>query len=499
MKLSIIEVLTRDEVKRIDEATMQLLEEVGIVIQSPETKEIFLQSGATLRSEDENRVLIPTSLIKEQLKKVPKKFSLYGPDGRYSMNINLESLHFGTFGAAINTFDPSRKKLIRKSKLKEHLKIVNCVDNISCSHLDVWPSDVPFTEMHCHLLREWARYSIKPFGMSCYGKTASSDMMKMISIITGDEAEVLQKPRLIGIFNPISPLLLPQIQLNGLMVFSKYKQPLLISASSAAGSTAPVTLAGSLTQANAEVLSTITLSQLINPGSPVFYASTNTIMDPGTGHIAYGAIEMGLLTIASAQMARYYRIPSKGSGALTESKCFDMQNGFERLMGLSCAVNAGHNYITCAGTYETALSEALELLLIDNELIGVLKRAREGISVNDDTIALEEIKKIALTTRNYLGTKHSVKNTRKEFYIPKLIDRDKRGKWIQEGSLTIDEKARRRVSELLDAFQGPGLSVEKENDIDAFIKQVSKRTLNDYKRLEGISEKTKINIEGMNF
>jgi trimethylamine--corrinoid protein Co-methyltransferase len=453
LNLNTLKVLSNEDLDLIHLTTVDLLENVGIRIESEEVRMFLKEKGAIIDEIDKDIVKFPEWLMKENLKKVPKSFSLWGPDGSYKMTIDTNSIHFGTFGAAVN----------------------------------VWPSDIPFTELHCHTIKGWANNSYKPYGMSCFGKVASQDMINLVSIIIGDLGDVIKKPRLIGVFNPTSPLLLEKIQLNGLSVFARHQQPLLISAAASAGSTAPVTLAGVLTQANMEVLSVIVLSQLINPGSPVFYGSTNTIMDPITGNIAYGAVEMTLLTIASAQLARFYQIPSKGSGALTDSKTFDMQNGIERFMGLSTAVNAGHNYITCAGTYESSLSEALELLVIDDELIEMLKRGKLGIEVNESTLAHAEITSAFNLKKNYLGTKHSVKNTRKEIFVPKLMNREKRGSWLRSGSNGIFELAREKVKEILHSYVSPNLPSSVNKALDEYIKKVSKRSLEDYAKLEGLS------------
>ncbi|MHA1671314.1 MAG: trimethylamine methyltransferase family protein [Promethearchaeota archaeon] len=501
MKLNKLKVLSKDEIIKIHETSLDLLEEIGIRIDSEEARSVLKEKGAIiLEKNKEFFVKFPPGLIEDQLKNVPSEFSLWGPDGNYEMNINTESVHFGTFGAAINVHDPSKKKGIRKATLNDtidHLRIVNGLDNIDCSHMDVWPSDIPLTELHCQTIREWGKHSYKPYGMSCYGRTASNDMMKLVSIIVGGEEELLKKPRLIGVFNPTSPLLLEKILLNGLFIFAKFNQPILISAAASAGSSAPVTLAGVLTQANMEILSTIALTQIINPGTPILYASTNTIMDPLTGNIAYGSMEMSLLTIATAQLAQYYGIPSKGSGALTDSKCFDIQNGYERYMGLSSAINAGHNYITCAGTYESSLSEALELLVIDDEMIAILKRGLDGIDVNANTIARDEIEKVISTNKNYLGTKHSVKNTRKEIYIPPLTNREKRGRWIRNGSKDIISIANERVYEILKTQEGPNYSTDVLFELNKYIKLVSSRTLADYRKLEGLNDSNvSIDLEG---
>ncbi|TFG23781.1 MAG: hypothetical protein EU533_02790 [Promethearchaeota archaeon] len=492
MRMNNLKVLSADEIQEIHNATLDLLETVGVIIESPEARNLFKENGAIIEQKSKDYfVKIPEELVREHLKTVPKTFSLYGPDGTFNFKVTTKNLNFSSFGAAVNIFDPSKKKGIRKTTLKDaidHIRVVNALDNIVCSGLDVWPSDVPFTELHCHTLREWARHSYKPFGLGCYGKTASQDMINIASMVVGGEEELIKRPRLIGIFNPTSPLRLTHLLVNGILIFAKYKQPLNITSSASAGSTAPVTMAGILTQGNMEILSSIILSQLVNPGAPAFYGSTNTIMDPSTGNIAYGSMEMGLITIAAAQLAHFYNIPSKGSGALTDSKCFDIQNGFERILGLFCAVNAGHNYITCAGTYETSLSETLELLVIDDELAGVIQRGMEGITVNDETLASDEIKKAMEMKKNYLGTKHSVKNTRKEIYVPNMMDRNRRSKWLKDGAKDIVFRAKDKVEEILKVQKGPGLSSEIETKLSEYFKMVASRSLNEYRKLEGMEE-----------
>jgi trimethylamine--corrinoid protein Co-methyltransferase len=157
-------------------------------------------------------------------------------------------------------------------------------------------------------------------------------------------------------------------------------------------------------------------------------------------------------------------------------------------MTLLCAANSGVNYITCAGTYESSLSEALELLVIDDELIDLIKRGTEGVRVNEDTIAMEEIKKIVTTTRNFLGTKHSVKNIRKELFVPKLADRDRRGTWKKRGAKDIIQNANEKVEEILQKQMGPGLKPDVEKKLAEYTKKVASRTMDDYQKAEGMDK-----------
>jgi trimethylamine--corrinoid protein Co-methyltransferase len=310
-------------------------------------------------------------------------------------------------------------------------------------------------------------------------------------MIVGGEEELIKKPRLVGFMNPTSPLHLPIIMTNGFSVFTKYKQPTIIAPEALAGASAPVTLAGLLVQTNAEILGSIVLSQIYNPGAPIFYGTVSHITDMRTGNSAMGSPEMGLITAGIAQLARYYNIPSRGPGAGTDSKVLDMQNGFERLQTLMLAAQAGVNYITCAGTYEATLVEALELLVIDDELVGMVKRAIEGVKVNDDTIGLDIIRKVATSEKkgvNFLGERHTRDHMKSELYFPKLVDRNRRNTWFKKGAKNIITKAREKVDQILQAHIPNELSKDLERELQEFIKIVESRTFDDYKKAEGLTE-----------
>ncbi|MFW9828207.1 MAG: trimethylamine methyltransferase family protein [Candidatus Thorarchaeota archaeon] len=500
MKLNKLKVLNKEEIEIIHENTLELLETIGVKVESPNTRAFLIERGCIADDKNDHFIKFPSDIVKMNLKTVPSSFSLWGHDGSFQLNIDTKTVNFATVGTPVKIFDPTHRKEIRKTVLSDtinQIRIVDTLKNIHCSHVDVWPNDVPYTELHWHAIYAWAHHSSKPYGLGCLGKTASQDMMNLLSIIVGSEEELKKKPRLIGFYNPTSPLIHSQILLNGLFIFSKYKQPLIIAPAASAGSTAPVSLAGLLVQANMEILSTIILTQLINPGAPVFYSSMSAPMDPSTGNVAWGSIETGLITIGTAQLAQFYNIPSRGPGSVTESKCFDIQNGQERFMTLFCSANAGINYITCAGTYESSLSEALELLVIDDEFCSIVKRGLEGIRVDIESLAINEIKRVATTGKSYLSLKHTAKNTRKEIFVPLLADRNRRTIWQNTGSKDIIERAKEKVEKILSTQTGPKIPEDIEKELKEYYKIISVRTYEDYRRLEGMEgSDTSVNLPG---
>ena len=500
MKLNKLEVLTKEEIEIIHTNTLELLETIGVKVESSEARTFLKENGCFTDDENSHFIKYPSDLVETHLKTVPNSFSLWGHDRSFQLNIDTKTVNFATVGTPVKIYDPESKKGIRKTVLADTIKQIRIVDtlkNIHCSHVDVWPNDIPYTELHWHAIHAWAHNSTKPYGLGCLGRTPSQDMMNLLSIIVGGEEELIRRPRLIGFYNPTSPLLHTQILLNGLFIFAKYNQPLIVAPAASAGSTAPVTLAGLLVQANMETLSAIVLTQLVNPGAPVFYSSMSAPMDPSTGNVAWGSIETGLITAATAQMARFYNIPSRGPGAVTESKCFDIQNGYERFITLFCSASAGINYITCAGTFESSLSEALELLVIDDELCSIVRRGLQGIRVDEESLALEQIKRVATSDKSYLSLKHTAKNTRKELFVPLLADRNRRTIWQRAGAKDIIERAKEKVDKILNTQKGPNITDDVEKELNEYFKIISARSYDDYRKLEGMEDaKNNIKLPG---
>ncbi|MFX1548998.1 MAG: trimethylamine methyltransferase family protein [Promethearchaeota archaeon] len=493
MKLKRIEILSNDEIQAIHSATIELLSNIGIKIDSPSARQLLKENGAEV-NDNNPFIKIPESLIKKRLKEVPDSFKLHGPDGKFNFEVNTTSTKYATIGTPVKIYDPNKKSGIRKTILEDTIKQIRIVDslkNINCSHIDVWPNDVNYLSLHAHCIYQWVHNTHKPYGLGCLGRVASQDMMNMASIIVGSDEDLIKNARFVGFMNPTSPLHLPQLMTNGLEIFAKYKQPTIIAPEALAGSTAPVTLAGLLTQINAEIIGGIILTQLYNSGAPVFFGTVSTITDMKSGNAALGSIETGLITTAIAQLARFYNIPSRGPGGITDSKVLDVQCGFERLQTLLVAAQAGINYITCAGTYEETLVESLELLVIDDELIDIIKRLLKGINVNEDTIALDVITKVVSNQKkgvNYLGEAHTRKFMRKELFIPSLIDRNRRSTWRKKGAKDIIGRAQEKVEQILQSFNPPELDKQIEIKLLDYIKEVEKRTLEYYKKAEGISQ-----------
>ncbi len=478
------EVLSLSEVERICAAAFEILAEVGVKCDYGRAREIFRQAGAAV-DEKAQVVRLPENLVRRALKDVPATFNLYGLDPTFSIEVGGDKVQFACLGTPTHILDRETGER-RPSTLKdvvEHIVIVNGLDHIHNTQMDVWPGDIPMTTIHTEAIMAWARHGRKGFGMGCYGFLPTWDMMRMMAISVGGKQELRQRPRFFTICSVGSPLQMIKMQLEGMFVAADYGQPITMAPEEIAGSTAPVTLAGLLAHQTANILAHIALAQFYRPGTPVLYGTVSTIPNMRLGTVALGAVETGLITAASTQIARSLGVPIRSVGGTTEAKLEDVQAGIERTSVTMQAVLAGVHFITCAGTLDSSMLASTAMLAVDDEIAGMCLRAGRGIEVNDDTLALDLIRQVNFTS-NYLAEEHTVRHFRKEHYLPKLFIREPYDAWDKEGRASMLERARARVDGILAAHQTRRLDPAVEKGLVEFLEMSRQRSVEDYLSFE---------------
>jgi trimethylamine--corrinoid protein Co-methyltransferase len=255
----------------------------------------------------------------------------------------------------------------------------------------------------------------------------------------------------------VSPLHLDTSVTDILIEWCRRGLPLVLSSAPMAGSTSPVTLAGTLVQLNAEQLSGVVLSQLVRPGTPVLAGYIPGLADMRSGGYVGGAVEFGMMQAAAAQLAHFYRLPIYGSGGMTDSKLPDAQAGYEKMATLLLAAMGGCNYIHHALGMITNMNVAsLEQAVIDDEIVGMAMRALRGIELTESSLAVEAIGRVG-PGGHYLMDPHTLRFMRSEFYHPALSDRQNRAAWEAAGSPDTRTRATARLETLMQAHRPPGL------------------------------------------
>ena len=470
-----LEILSNEQLYQVHTSSLQILENVGVKVEEPRALQVLADAGA--RVDSQNRVAkIPSHLVKEGLEKAPSTCSLFGRDRVHEQRFGDGRVYFSMQGEGVNVLDLETGER-RPSTLKDAIaffRLADALENIDHASMCVTALDVPDVAGPAYEVVEEFKNTTKTIDGYLYGASISRDTIRIASVVAGGEEELRKTPMLLGFYNPVSPLQHSKDQLEGLRIYAEYNQPTLIAPMDLAGGTGPATLAGLLVQQNAEVLSGIVIAELFTPGAPVLYGSVSTVMDMRTGNAVFGAVELGMMNVAAAQLARYYHLPSRGTGGGTESKVSDIQAGFEKTITLSMAALAGMNFIYDAGSsLESTLTASFEQAVIDNEICGAVSRAVHGIDVNDRTLAMDVIEAVG-PGGEFLSQRHTLENVQKEHYIPRIINRDKWEVWQRAGAKDLRQVAREEAKKILAEHQPEPLDRDVTIEIENIANEIAK-------------------------
>jgi trimethylamine--corrinoid protein Co-methyltransferase len=474
------EILSKSAIYDIHQSTLDVLEKVGIKVYSPSAFTILKDAGAHVDEKSE-LVKIPSHLIEECVKKAPSEFTLYARNPKNNVKIEPGKVYFGPMIGRINIIDldSGEKRKTTLEDIANLTRLASALEYYKLPHSGVMMPHIEGVQdevAHAYAYLASVKNSDKVVKGTGRNKVAAQDCIRMASVLARCEMEELgKKPNIFTTCNTVAPLQLQEGQTEGLIEYAKHGLPVDVAAEIQAGATGPVTLAGSLVIQNAEVLSGITVAQLVNPGTPVFYGTASTIMDMRSGIIAKGAVEAGLFNVATAQLAQYYGIPSRGTASDTESKVLDIQAGYEKAITLLMAALAGVNYIWYPGTLEYALTVSYESLVIDHEICGMIYRALKGIDVNKNTLAVDVIEAVG-PGGQFLGQKHTLEHLTSEQYFPKLSDRRSREEWKKAGARELKDVAKDEVRRILREYQPIPLDRDVENELEQIVKEIKKRS-----------------------
>lgn len=301
--------------EQIHLATLEVLQDVGIKVESKEALAVFKSAGARV-DEDKQTVYIPPYIVEEAIRVAPKRFACAGRDPKNDFLLEGGRVNFIPFGEGVTVVDPYTKE-IRESTKKdaEQLAILtDYLDQIDLSFDTVIARDVPAQTLPLHTLEAQANNTTKCLWSSPEGKRSAEYLVEMARILAGGSDQLAERSVVMGGGCPISPLTLCKEFAEALMVYAKHNVPFMSLSMALSGGTAPTTLAGTLVTHNAEVLASITLSQLTRKGAPVIYGSSTTNLDLRKGTATVGSPELALINAGVAQLARYYNIPSFVAG-----------------------------------------------------------------------------------------------------------------------------------------------------------------------------------------
>jgi trimethylamine--corrinoid protein Co-methyltransferase len=453
-----LEVLSAEGVEAIHEASMSLLENQGMRVLHPPARRLLAESGATV-DEAQQMVRFDRGLVAEAVAGAPSEFTLHARNPAKSVRVGGKNLAFTSVGgpAYCNDLDRGRRRG-RFEDACDYLRLVQSLDIIHQEGGGAFePIELPPETRHLDLYLSQIRLTDKNWQPVALGRERARDAIEMARIMLSlSEEEFAAKPALFAIINTNSPLQLDIPMAEGLMEMAAAGQAVCVTPFTLAGAMAPVTLAGTLAQQNAEALAGITLAQLVRPGAPVVYGAFTSNVDMRSGSPSFGTPEYAKAAQASGQLARRYGLPFRSS-SVTSSNLVDAQAVYESMMSLWAAVTGGANIIVhAAGWLEGGLTASFEKLIIDAETLQMMAEYLLPIEVNEQTLALDAIAE-AGPGGHFFGVAHTMSRFQDAFYQPFLSERRNFESWQEAGSLSTEQRANGIWKALLESYQPPAL------------------------------------------
>jgi trimethylamine---corrinoid protein Co-methyltransferase len=446
--------LTPSDIQKIHQTVLRVFAEVGVQVNHEEALEIFKKAGARV-DPDRRIVQFDEQMVMDLIEQAPSTVNLCGrePDGSLDCEIGGTHVYMGTGGTALNVQDPGSDEN-RRSQLRDIMdmaRLVDVLENIHFYMLNIFPNDVEREDIDVNRFGAALNRTKKHIMGGVYTVEGIRNVIKMAEMIAGSPDALRARPFISMVACIISPFKLDEDYGRLAIEVARNKIPLVVPAEPLCGATAPVTLAGNLVVDCVDTLTGVMLAQLVNPGTPVLFGCISSITDLRDMKYLAGAVEMGLLNAGASQMAQFYNLPIYATAGMSDAKVNDAQAGYESALTNLMVALAGGNFIhDAAGFLEFCMTASFDKLVIDNEIIGMVMRAVEGIRVDDTTLAFDEIQKVG-PAGHYVSSRHTRRHMRTEQFMPTLSDRENRDVWQAAGARDARQRATEKARAVLDA------------------------------------------------
>ena len=465
-----IEAVSADELEAIHEASLTVLEDIGLDFLHDEARALLKAAGADV-DPSSNRVRLDRKMVGELIALAPSSFTVHARNPAHNLVFGEDRITFSCVVSAPNAYDRVRGRRPGNQadyrdflKLAQFFNIIHCVLGYPVEPVDLHPSI-----RHLDCIADMVRLTDKVFHIYSLGKERNQDGLEITRIAMGlSEEEFTRTPCVTSVINTSSPLRLDTPMLQGLIEMARAGQVSIITPFTLAGAMAPVTVAGALVLQNAEALAAIAFSQVVRPGAPVVYGGFTSNVDMKSGSPAFGTPEYVKAALVGGQLARRYQLPYRSSGVCA-ANTVDYQAALETTLSQWGALNGGANVVKhAAGWLEGGLSAGFEKFIADVDLLQMLAEYLTPLDVSPEALGLDAIRDVG-PGGHFFGTQHTQDRYKTAFYAPITSDWRNFESWSEAGSPTTFEKSHQLYRQALDAYVQPPLDQAIEEELEAFV------------------------------
>lgn len=468
-KIPVYEVLNEEGLELIHEASMKILEEVGIDFRDQVALASWREAGAEISGE---RVRIPRELLMELVANAPSEYTLHARNPERSVAVGHQhSIFVPMHGAPyVRDLDDQRRystlaDLENFNKLAHMSPALHTTSGNICECIDI-----PVPWRHLHFVYSGLAHSDKPIMGAVTAEERAEDTVAMAKIVFG-EAFIEQHTVMTSVINGNSPLVWDATMLAAMRVYCQHNQAVLVSPFVMAGANTPASTVGAVAQLNAEALAGIAYGQLVRPGAPTVYGHFLATVSMQSGAPMAGTPEISLMNFMIGQLARRYNLPWRSTAAAAGSKLFDAQAGYESATTMLAVLLSGAHFIWhAAGWNEGGLVASFAKFVTDAEQCEMLYKLAQGPDFSDLDEAMAAVREVG-PGGHYLGTGHTLQHFQSAFFMPQLLDNSNFEQWQAEGGADTTTRALRKARELLAEYEQPQLDPAVDEALLAFIQR----------------------------
>jgi len=468
-----LEYLSEEQMRDIHSAALEILEDCGTIIHNAKAVDLLHRAGAYVK--DDRHVFIPSGLVESAIRSAPPRVTIYDRNGRPAMFLEGRNVYYGTGSDCpylLESFNGERRQFM-SADVEDAVRLVDTLPNIDFTMSNGLAPDFPAELQYQYKYALMIRNSIKPQVITAADKTSLNDIVDIAAAVVGGRQELSRKPIFVLYDEPTSPLVHISEAMEKLMFMAEHHLPTNYSPGIMAGGTSPVTMAGAIAQADAEILAGLVIHQLTNSGAPFIFGAGMSPMDMQSMQPTYSAPEAMMTQAGLCQIGRcLYELPTWGFGGCSAAKLADEQAVNEAATYIMMAGWAGTNLVHDVGYLEFGLTYSFDLLVMCDEFIGQVRRMMEGIPVDRENLAVESIKRVG-PGGHFLSDDHTLDHFR-ENWQPDLTDRRTYEDWKARGAKSMGQLAKEKVKKILDRHKPEALAADVEKKIDNILERAKK-------------------------
>jgi trimethylamine--corrinoid protein Co-methyltransferase len=469
-----LSLLSEDLKAKIISEGRELLCNLGVEVHNHKLLALLGDHGAEVDLEKQH-VRLNQELIDKSLATVPAGFKLYDVLGHQTHDLTDDNVYFPPGSAAINILDQGKMRKPHTADYIRFAEVVSGLDEIQSQATAFIPADVPEAISDSYRLFLSLLYCEKPVVTGAFTIEAFAIMRDLQLAVRGGEEELRAKPLTVFSCCPTSPIKWSEVTSQNVVDCGQYGIPVEFVSMPLSGFMAPVTLVGSLIQHTSETLSGVVISQLSNPGAPVLYGGSPAIFDIRYETTPMGAVETQMIDCAYSEIGKELGMPTQAYISLSDAKQLDAQAGFETSMGATLAALSGINSVSGPGMLDFESCQSLEKLVLDNEICKMTQRLIRGIEPREDFPAAPIFEEL-LREKHLLIADHTRRHLREEIVFPgPVVERANRSRWLDEGGLSLYERAAKEVDRLVDSYTPSRLPEDVKTELDRLMTAEARR------------------------